>query len=194
MAAACRALGAPGRVGQRLALQRDERPRDPPDAGRRRRRPRRGRPARAEGLEPGRRDLRRAASRGHARGLRVPGALRRGRRQPAPLDLDAEARLVAFLWRARPGVRRSSTTPRRAGSRSASPRRRSTPGAAPRVELADDPLELFGEVGGRAVVACAPGDVARRAARASGARSGESGRRRVRSWVESAPATSRRQR
>ena len=39
-----------GRLRQRLALQRDERPRDPSDAGRRRGRSRRGRAARAEGL------------------------------------------------------------------------------------------------------------------------------------------------
>ena len=41
IAQAAEALGDPGRLGQRLALQRDRRPRDPADAGRRLRRPRR---------------------------------------------------------------------------------------------------------------------------------------------------------
>ena len=52
--------------------------------------------------------------------------------------------------------RRSSTTRPKAGSRSASPRRRSSPAPARRSTSRDDPVELFGEVGGRAVVACAP--------------------------------------
>ena len=103
MAAACEALGAPDRLGQRLALQRDERPRDPPDAGRRRGRARRGRPARARRaggratrcFSPRRSPLSLAGSEYQARFGEIGGT-------PAPLDLDAEARLVSFLWRAAP--------------------------------------------------------------------------------------------
>ena len=47
MARGLRGARRPGRLRQRLALQRDRRPRDPPDAGRRLRRARRGRAARA---------------------------------------------------------------------------------------------------------------------------------------------------
>ena len=96
-----RRAGTPGRLRKRLALQRDERPRDPPDAGRRSGRPRPRRAPRAEGLARG--GLVFVAGGRRSRSpARVPGALRRGGGQPAPLDLEAEAALVAFLWRAAP--------------------------------------------------------------------------------------------
>ena len=41
---------------------------------------------------------------GLTRRLGVPGALRRDERQPPRLDLEAEARLVAFLWRVAPAA------------------------------------------------------------------------------------------
>ena len=81
IAQAAEALGHPV-VRQRLALQRDGRPRDPAHADRRLRGTRPGRPARAA------RGWRRATSVGsdHAGGL----------------DLAVEAALVSFLWRVAP--------------------------------------------------------------------------------------------
>jgi len=75
--------------------------------------------------------------------------------RPAPLDLDAEARLVSFLWRAAPMC--SLVHDAAEGGLAvclAEAAIHSACGA--RVELLEDPVELFGEVGGRAVVACAP--------------------------------------
>ncbi len=74
---------------------------------------------------------------------------------PAPLDLEAEARLVAFLWHAAP----SATLVHDASEGGlavclAESALASGSGAA--LDLRDDPVELFGEVGGRAVLACAP--------------------------------------
>ena len=75
---------------------------------------------------------------------------------PAPLDLEREARLVAFLWRAAPLC---DARPRRLRRRARGVPRRGRAllrRAAPTLELRDDPLDLFGEVGGRAVVSCSP--------------------------------------
>jgi phosphoribosylformylglycinamidine (FGAM) synthase-like enzyme len=74
---------------------------------------------------------------------------------PAPLDLGAEARLVSFLWHAAP----LSTLTHDAAEGGlavclAEAALYSGIGAA--LDLRDDPVELFGEVGGRAIVACAP--------------------------------------
>ena len=66
MALACEALGLPGRLGQRLALQRAPRPAHPPDAGRRR-----GRRARRR-IAGGRRRL----PRGGRRRARSPATAR----------------------------------------------------------------------------------------------------------------------
>ena len=90
-----------GRVGERLAVQRDERPGDPSDSRRRRRRTGGGRRARAEGGKTVTPSSSRSA-RAIARGLRVPGSVRRVGGAPLPLDLDAEARLVSFLWHVAP--------------------------------------------------------------------------------------------
>ena len=51
---------------------------------------------------------------------------------PAPLDLDAEARLVSFLWQAAPLATLVARRRRGRAGRRASPRRRSSPAAAPR--------------------------------------------------------------
>jgi phosphoribosylformylglycinamidine synthase II len=74
---------------------------------------------------------------------------------PAPLDLEAEARLVSFLWHVAP----SATLVHDASEGGlavclAEAAVFSGTGAA--LDLRDDVVELFGEVGGRAVIACAP--------------------------------------
>ena len=74
---------------------------------------------------------------------------------PAPLDVEAEARLVSFLWQAAP---RSTLVhdASEGGLAVCLAEAAIVSGCGARVELADDPPELFGEVGGRAVLACAP--------------------------------------
>ena len=72
----------PGRVRERVALQRDGRAADPPHAGRRLRRARRGRERRPRRVARGRRRVPRRRARADARRLRVPGAVRRARRPP----------------------------------------------------------------------------------------------------------------
>jgi phosphoribosylformylglycinamidine synthase len=74
---------------------------------------------------------------------------------PPPLDLEAEARLVSLLCRIAP----SATLVHDASEGGlavclAEAALASGTGAA--LDLRDDPVELFGEVGGRAVIACAP--------------------------------------
>ena len=74
---------------------------------------------------------------------------------PPPLDLEAEARLVSLLARVAP----SSTLVHDASEGGlavclAEAALFSGCGAA--LDLRDDVTELFGEVGGRAVIACAP--------------------------------------
>jgi phosphoribosylformylglycinamidine synthase subunit PurL len=74
---------------------------------------------------------------------------------PAPLDLAAEARLVSFLWHAAP--RATLVHDSAEGGLAicvAEAAIHSGCGAA--LDVRDDRVELFGEVGGRAVVACAP--------------------------------------
>ena len=85
---------------------------------------------------------------------------RYGESSGAPrLDLDAEARLVAFLWHVAPAatlVHDASEGGLAVCLAEAAIHSR----CGAEVELADDPLEWFGEVGGQAVVACASADVA----------------------------------
>jgi len=74
---------------------------------------------------------------------------------PPPLDLEAEARLVSLLWQAAP----LSTLVHDASEGGlaiclAEAAIFSECGA--QLSLEDDPLALFGEIGGRAVLACAP--------------------------------------
>jgi phosphoribosylformylglycinamidine synthase len=74
---------------------------------------------------------------------------------PAPLDLDAEARLVSFLWRVAP----SATLVHDAaegGLAVCLAEAAVFSGSGAVLDLRDDVVELFGEVGGRAVIACAP--------------------------------------
>jgi len=74
---------------------------------------------------------------------------------PGPLDLEAEACLVSFLWRAAPGC--SLVHDAAEGGLAvclAEAAIHSASGAM--LDVRDDPAELFGEVGGRAVLACAP--------------------------------------
>ena len=114
------------RVRQRLALQRDKRARDPPDARRRRGGARAGRAPRPEGVARGRFAVRRGRVSALARGLRAAGAASAEvGGSPAQLDLEAEARLVTFLWRAAPLLhacaRRSRGRARRVPRRSRAP-------------------------------------------------------------------------
>jgi phosphoribosylformylglycinamidine synthase len=77
--------------------------------------------------------------------------------RPGPLDLEAEARLISFLWRAAPEC--SLVHDASEGGLAVSLAEAAAfSGSGARLELEDDPLELFGEVGGRAVLACAPDD------------------------------------
>jgi phosphoribosylformylglycinamidine synthase len=73
---------------------------------------------------------------------------------PPPVDLEAEARLVSFLWRAVP----SATLVHDAsegGLAVCLAEAAVFSGSGASLDLRDDPVELFGEVGGRAVIACA---------------------------------------
>ena len=74
---------------------------------------------------------------------------------PAPLELEAEARLVSFLWHAAP----SATLVHDAsegGLAVCLAEAAVFSGSGASLDLRDDATELFGEIGGRAVVACAP--------------------------------------
>ena len=78
---------------------------------------------------------------------------------PAPLDLDAEARLVSFLWRAAPLCTLVHDAAE-GGLAICVAEAALHSGCGAEIELADDLEELFGEVGGRAVLACPPERVA----------------------------------
>ena len=143
------------RVGQRVPLQRDERSRDPPDAGRRRGRSRRGRPPRADGLARRRRDLR-----GVCVALSLAGSEYQARYgetsgTPPPLDLAAESRLVSFLWNAAP-LATLVHDAAEGGLAVCLAEAAIFSGAGASLDLRDDAVELFGEVGGRAIVSCSP--------------------------------------
>ena len=74
---------------------------------------------------------------------------------PSPLDLEREARLVSFLWQAAP-LSTLVHDVSEGGLAVCLAEAALYSGCGALLELADDPLELFGEVGGRAVVSCAP--------------------------------------
>ena len=76
---------------------------------------------------------------------------------PAPLDLDAEARLVSFLWQAAP-LASLVHDASEGGLAVCLAEAAIFSGLGAALDLRDDPVELFGEVGGRAIVACAPDD------------------------------------
>src|SRR5262245_13986582 len=74
---------------------------------------------------------------------------------PPPLDLEAEARLVSLLWQVAP----SATLVHDAsegGLAVCLAEGALVSGCGASLDLRDDIVELFGEVGGRAVIACAP--------------------------------------
>ncbi len=74
---------------------------------------------------------------------------------PGALDLDAEARLVSFLWRIAP--RCSLVHDSAEGGLAVCLAEAALfSGCGAELTLDDDPLALFGEVGGRAVLTCAP--------------------------------------
>ena len=75
---------------------------------------------------------------------------------PAPLELDAEARLVSFLWQAAP-LATLTHDASEGGLAVCLAEAAIFSGLGAALDLRDDPIELFGEVGGRAIVACAPG-------------------------------------
>jgi phosphoribosylformylglycinamidine synthase len=74
---------------------------------------------------------------------------------PAPLDLGAEARLVAFLWHAAPLASLTHDVSE-GGLAVCLVEAALFSGLGAALDLRDDPVELFGEVGGRAIVACGP--------------------------------------
>jgi phosphoribosylformylglycinamidine synthase len=74
---------------------------------------------------------------------------------PAPLDLDAEAKLVAFLWHAAPFCTLTHDAAE-GGLAVCLAEAALHSGLGAQLDVGDDALELFGEVGGRAVLACAP--------------------------------------
>ena len=78
---------------------------------------------------------------------------------PAPLDLAAEARLISFLWHAAP-LATLTHDASEGGLAVCLAEAAIFSGLGAALDLRDDPVELFGEVGGRAIVACAPGDAA----------------------------------
>ena len=75
--------------------------------------------------------------------------------RPGPLGLEAEARLVAFLWRAAPLCTLAHDAAE-GGLAVALAEAAIASRCGAELELGDDVLELFGEVGGRAVLACRP--------------------------------------
>jgi len=74
---------------------------------------------------------------------------------PRPLDLEAEARLVSFLWRAAPLCSLVHDAAE-GGLAICLAEAAIVSACGARLELDEHPLELFGEVGGRAVLGCAP--------------------------------------
>jgi phosphoribosylformylglycinamidine synthase II len=74
---------------------------------------------------------------------------------PPPLDLDAEARLVSLLWHAASHVTLVHDTAE-GGLAVCLAEAALFSGCGASLDLRDDPVELFGEVGGRAIVACSP--------------------------------------
>jgi phosphoribosylformylglycinamidine synthase len=78
--------------------------------------------------------------------------------RPAPLDLQAEAALIGFLWRSAP-ILSLAHDAAEGGLAVACAEAAIASGIGADVDLPSDPVELFGEGGGQAVIACAPADV-----------------------------------
>jgi phosphoribosylformylglycinamidine synthase len=77
--------------------------------------------------------------------------------RPAELDLDGEAALIAFLWRAAPLLSFAHDVSE-GGLAVAAAEAAIASGIGAELDLPSDPLALFGEGGGQVVVACAPGE------------------------------------
>src|SRR5204863_2057212 len=78
--------------------------------------------------------------------------------RPAPLEPHAEATLIRFLWRSAP-VLSLAHDAAEGGLAIACAEAAILSGIGAALELPSDPVELFGEGGGQAVIACAPEDV-----------------------------------
>ena len=76
---------------------------------------------------------------------------------PAPLDLAAEARLISFLWHAAPQATLAHDSAE-GGLAVCLAEAAIHSGCGASLDVRDDRIELFGEVGGRAVLACTPED------------------------------------
>jgi len=74
---------------------------------------------------------------------------------PPPLDLAAEARLVSLLFQVAPSASLVHDAAE-GGLAMCLAEAALVSGSGASLDLRDDPVELFGEVGGRAVIACAP--------------------------------------
>jgi phosphoribosylformylglycinamidine synthase len=79
---------------------------------------------------------------------------------PPPLDLAAEARLVSLLWHVAPHATLVHDVAQ-GGLAVCLAEAAIFSGSGATLDLRDDPVELFGEVGGRAIIACAPAAVER---------------------------------
>jgi len=78
---------------------------------------------------------------------------------PGPLDLEAEARLVSFLWQAAPACTLVHDAAE-GGLAVCLAEAAIHSGCGATLDVRDDPVELFGETGGRAILACPDGAVA----------------------------------
>jgi phosphoribosylformylglycinamidine synthase subunit PurL len=76
--------------------------------------------------------------------------------QPGAIDLEAEAALVEFLWRSAPLLTLAHDAAE-GGVAVALAEAAIWSGVGAELDLDDDPLALFGEGGGQAIVACPPG-------------------------------------
>jgi phosphoribosylformylglycinamidine synthase subunit PurL len=79
---------------------------------------------------------------------------------PPELRVDAESLLIEFLWRAAPMLSLAHDAAE-GGLAVALVEAALWSGVGAEVDLPDRPLEWFGEIGGRAVIACAPKDVSK---------------------------------
>jgi phosphoribosylformylglycinamidine synthase subunit PurL len=79
---------------------------------------------------------------------------------PAPLDLEAEAALISFLWSSAPLLSLAHDAAE-GGVAVACAEAAIFSGVGAELDLPSDPLELFGEGGGQVVIACEPDDVDR---------------------------------
>ena len=151
-----RGAADPDRLRERLALQRDGRARDRPDARRRLRRPARGRPGgarRAGGRATSSCSPEPRRSRSPAPSTR-PASARSAAGPPGSIS-TAEAALVEFLWRAAPHCSLVHDVSL-GGLAVALAKAALHSGVGADVTLPDDPRAWFGEGGGQAVLACAP--------------------------------------